>query len=656
MYGDFSNGERHLTWVLTAVTAVVCVTLVAGCQSPAGLPPETEADRAAVQGANAPITPTKLLARGKPENVSVTANGLRSAVLSWSAPAGRVYRYRIERAESPDGPYAWVADVPNVKLTYHDGLTPDARMKDSTAYYYRMSTIFDKFGLMSEPTPPVKTTTAPPPVPPALVRAEATSSREVTVTWPVSASEGIKLYRVERAQAAAPEAFESVGNASEPLFVDGGTASSALKDSSKYLYRVIAVNRVESESAPSAAAEVLTLPPPAPPTKLQCASNEVRCVPLTWEPSPEPDVTRYDVYQARAAEGPFQKIGEVQGRTVTQFTDGGGNPGNLEDEGTYFYRVRAVNKVAAESADSATARAITRSVPPVVQQVTAVSARPREVPLSWALSPDTTVAGYEVWRATGDTDDWAQLVRLNSREVTSYLDRGGQKDGTRLGLLEDGTEYHYKVVAYNTGNVRSSASGQVTAKTKVIPVPPARLAATTQMARGIRLTWEPNPEKDVSGYCVEVSKKQDGRFRKLAVVQVAEGVALAVNDLDLEPNVARFYRAKALDREGLESDWCEVVQGSSKPLPDAPAGLQSQPDGNTVRITWQAPAQPDVVQYKVWSKKLLGWDLVTTTDRPEYRMGLMDIAKAMTVAVTAVDKDKLESEKSEALKVEPIAQ
>ena len=655
MHVDFAEGVRRSAWVLMGGAAVVCAAFITGCQSPAGLPPETEADRASAQGANAPIAPTKLLARGKPENVSVTANGLRSAVLSWSAPAGRVYRYRIERAESPDGPYAWVADVPNDKLTYHDGLTPDARMKDSTAYYYRMSTIFDKFGLMSEPTPPVKTTTAPPPVPPALVRAAASSSREVTVTWPLSVSEGIKLYRVERAQAAVPEAFESIGVAREPVFVDGGTAASALKDSTKYLYRVIAVNLVESESAPSGAAEVQTLPPPAPPAKLQGVSNEVRCVPLTWEASPETDVLRYDVYQARAAEGPFQKIGEVQGRTVTQFTDGGGNPGNLEDEGTYFYRVRAVNKVTAVSADSATVRVITRPVPPAVQQVVAVSARPREIPISWALSPDATVVGYEVWRATGE-DDWAQLVRLNSREVTSYLDRGGQKDGTRLGLLADGTEYQYKVVAYNTGNVRSSASGQVKAKTKVIPVPPAGLAATTQMARAIRLTWKPNPEKDVNGYWVEASKKQDGGFRKLAVVHVAEGVALAVDDLDLEPNVVKYYRAKALDKEGLESDWCDVVQGSSKPLPDAPTGLQAHPDGNTISITWQAPAQSDVVQYKVWAKKLLGWDLVTTTDRPEYRMGLMDIPKAMTVAVTAVDKDKLESEKSATLRVEPKAQ
>jgi hypothetical protein len=567
-----------------------------------------------------------------------------------------VYRYRIERAESPEGPYVWVTDASPDKLTYTDGLSADAFLKDSTTYYYRMSTIFDKFGLMSEPTPPVKTTTAPPPVPPMSLKADATRSRAVTVTWAPSDSEGVTGYRVERALATTANVFEPVGEARKTTLTDGGTAASVLKDSTKYLYRVVSINRVLAESAPSAAAEVVTLPPPAPPRKPEASSGEVRCVPLKWEASAESDVVRYDVYQARAAEGPFKKIGDVQGRTNTQYTDGGGNPGDLEDEGTYFYRLRAINSVTAESADSETARAVTRIVPPEVRQVVAVSARPREVPVSWEKSADTAVVGYEVWRATAEEDDWTQVLRVNSRDVTSYLDRGGEKDGTKLGQLKDGTEYQYKVISYNTGNVRSSASGVVKARTKVLPAPPSGLTASTSLARTIHLTWQPNPEKDVNGYLVEQSKKPDTSFRKLVVVSATEGVAQTADDSELDPAVSRYYRVKALDKEGLESDWCEVVEGKAKPRPDKPSALQAQDDGAMVRVTWQPPAQPDIAQYKVWSKKFIGWDLVATTDKPEYCLGLTDLPKAMTLAVTAVDKDKLESEKSEMLKVEPKGQ
>lgn len=630
------------------------VLVLAGCQSPVGTPSGEGASSA--REPNAPITAAKLIARGKPEAVSAAPNGLRSAVLTWGEPSARVYRYRIERAESPEGPYVWVTDAPPDKLTYTDGLAADARLKDATTYYYRMSTIFDKFGLMSEPTPPVKTTTAPPPVPPASIKAEATASRAVTVTWAHSLSEGVTGYRVERALAATPKVFEPIGEVRATTLTDGGTESSVLKDSTKYLYRVVAINRVAAESEPSAAAEVVTLPPPAPPRNVVAASAEVRCVPLKWQASPEQDVVRYEVYQGRAAGGPFEKIGEVQGRTNTQFVDGGGNPGNLEDEGAYFYRVRAVNAVKSQSADSETARAVTRIVPPEVSKVTAVSARPREVPLSWEQSPDATVIGYEVWRTTDQEEDWTQIVRLNSRDVTRYVDRGGEKDGTRLGQLKDGTEYQYKVIAFNTGNIRSSASGVAKAKTKVIPVPPAGVTASSGLARVIRVSWQPNPEKDVTAYLVEVSKKPDDGFRKLVIVNASNGQALLAEEPELDPAVTRYYRVKALDREGLESEWCQVAEGQSKPLPDPPAGLKAQPEGAMIRITWQPPPQADVVQYKVWSKRFLGWDLVATTERPDYCVGLTGLPKAMTLAVSAVDRDKLESDKSETVKVEPNAQ
>jgi len=255
-----------------------------------------------------------------------------------------------------------------------------------------------------------------------------------------------------------------------------------------------------------------------------------------------------------------------------------------------------------------------------------------------------------VWRATGDEDDWVQVARLNSRDSTSFMDRGGEKDGTRLGQLKDGTEYQYRVIAFNTANVRSSASAPVKARTKLIPVAPAGLTATTHLAHTVRLTWQPNPEKDVNGYLIGVSKKPDDGFRKLTVVRGTDGVALTADETELDPGVTHYYRIKALDKEGLEGEWSQTVSGSSKPLPDAPTGLQSLPDGATFRITWQPPPQTDITQYNVWEKKLFGWRLVATTPRPEYRLEPAGDEKTPTLAVTAVDQDKLESQRSEPLK------
>ena len=642
--------KSRLALTLAVGCGVACCLLMTGCISSGllrtGLSQEELVDVASAAQVD----------RGTPEGVTVMQNGLRCAMVSWSAPTDKVYRYRIERADAAEGPFAAVADVSPSKLIYTDGATPATRLKDSATYYYRLMAVIEKGGPVSPLSSVVKTTTAPPPVPPLEVKAVATGSRAVTVTWATSASDGVTSYRVERTLAAEPGAFEKVADVHDLRCVDGGTPASTLKDSTKYLYRVVSINRVDAESAPSAASEVLTFPPPKPVHGLAAVSREVRCVPLTWEASPEPDVVRYDIYRGRASEGPFQKIGGVLGRSVNQSIDGGGNPGDLEDDGTYFYRVRAVNSVTAESADSEVVRAVTREVPPEVQQVAAVSGKPREIPVSWAISADTAVVGYELWRAAGDEENWSQVVRLNGRDVTSYLDRGGEKDGTKLGHLKDGSDYLYKVIAFNTADVRSSASIPVKAKTKYSPVAPVGLSATTNLAGTVRLTWQPNPEKDVSGYWVESSRKATGGFRKLTVAHVSEGATLAAEELELDPSVIKYYRIKALDKEGLESLWSEVIQGRTKPLPEAPSGLQAKTEGGLIRITWQAPSQADVKQYKIWFKKMFGWDLLATTEQPEYRLDLTDMPKAMVLAVTAVDQDKLESARSEPVKVEPKVQ
>lgn len=614
------------------------IGLAAGCAS-------LDSGPGAAEGALA-----QTVAFGTPQGVQVSSNGLREAVVTWSPQTVKAYRYRIERAPAADGPFVTIAEVSPKVLSYADGAEPSARLEDAAIYYYRVLAVLEKNGPVSTPSPVVQSVTAPPPAPPEAVRAESTGSRAVTVTWQASGSDGVTGYRVERAPVEDPAAFAPVsGEVSALSFTDGGTPASTLKDSSEYLYRVLAVNRVGSSSAPSAAARVKTLPPPARVRGLTAVSREVRCVPLKWEPSPEADVTHYAVFRARSPDGPFEKIGTAQGRTGVEYIDGGANPGNLEDEGTYHYFVRAVNAVTAESADSDAVRAVTREVPPEVRQVAAVSARPREVPLGWEASPDTAVVGYEVWRATAGGDDWTQVGRVSGRETTRFLDRGGEEDAARLGKLQDGTDYRYRVVAFNTAAVRSSASAPAAAKTKVIPVPPSGLAATTRLPYAIRLTWRPNPEPDVDGYRIEVSKKQEGGFKRWMEFRLNEKTELSAEEKELDPSQLRYYRVMALDREGLESLWSEAVEGRAKPLPDPPAGLQSQAEGASRRITWQPPPQTDVVRYVVWEKRFLGWKRLADTDKPEFMLTPPPDQKTPALAVSAVDQDGLESRRSDAV-------
>jgi fibronectin type 3 domain-containing protein len=587
----------------------------------------------------------------RPEGVAVTEGGLRAATVSWTAPLDPIYRYRLERAESPDGPYMPVAEVAPRRLQYTDGGNSGSALKDSATYYYRVVAVIERGGPEGDPSMIVKTTTAPPPTPPGNVQATASGSRAVTIRWQPATSPAVVNYRVERAAGAASAPFAPVGVVQACTYTDGGTPTSDLKDSTAYRYRVVAINRVDSESGASPEVPVVTLPPPKPPRGLTAASEEVRCVPLAWQVSPETDITRYDVYRAREEQGPFTRIASVEPYTRVTYLDGGANPGDLEDEGVYFYRLRAVNAVTAESADSETVRAVTRAVPAEVQGLTLTPNRPREVPVSWAVHADPTVIGYELWRSEADAEDWVPVVRLEGRQTTHYLDRGGAPDKSPLGALKDGTVYAYKVVAFNTARVRSSATLPASARTKYSPATPQGLTATTHAPLAVQLAWSANPEPDIGDYVVESSSEPAGGFRKLVAVPSAGGAALSAREASLAPATVRYYRIKAMDRDGLESAWSPVVEGRSKPLPGCPVNLQTQPVGLNARLTWTAPAAEDVRSYKLWRRKLIGWELVSATERTEYLFEATELAKPIRVAVTAVDRDELESEKSEAVEI-----
>jgi fibronectin type 3 domain-containing protein len=233
------------------------------------------------------------------------------------------------------------------------------------------------------------------------------------------------------------------------------------------------------------------------------------------------------------------------------------------------------------------------------------------------------------------------------------LDRGGVKSAIGLGALADGSVYLYKVIGFNSANVRSSASDAAIARTKYRPAAPAGLTATTNMPLSISLAWRPNPEKDIREYVVECSYFPDESFRKLVVVPANRVGGLSATEMALGSGVVRYSRVKAVDQDGLESEWSKVVLGRAKPVPDAPANLGRESVGGNVRVSWRAPGQPDVQRYTVWRRKFVGWEAIATTDQTSYMFEFAEGAKPMTIAVSAVDKDGLDGEKSVPIEVKP---
>ena len=577
-----------------------------------------------------------------PQGCAITQDGLRDCTISWSKAPGRPYSYRIERSETPTGHFLAVKTVndPNSALQYIDKSTPDLPLKDYTTYYYRLVAITPE-GTESEPTMALATLTAPRPNPPTNMLAIAPSSRCVDLSWGPPQSRGIVQYAIERAvDSETGCSYRLLTNVSTNYYCDGGTNNPlSLEDSTRYLYRVTAINSGGSDSLPSEPpAAVITLPCPEVVRGFQAKNDEVRCVPLSWAANAEPDIDHYDIYRATSSNGPFRRVAAVVGCTNTYHLDGGGDPGNLQDVATYFYKIRAVNNVQSASPDSPVIKATTRSVPLTVGAIGAAAKFPRSVPLVWAASEDDRVIGYEIWRATND-GEWDQIAKIKGRLTTNYWDRGGAGETNALGKLADNVKYSYRVIAYNTANARSEPSAIVSATTKKCPQPPMGLSATTHLPRAVNLTWQANGEADVLYYEVASSDMTEG-FKTFRTVDVGE--KLRILEDNLIPGQTRYYRIKAWDKDGLDSDWSAIAEGKVKPLPAPPTHLQWQKKEEGFLISWQAPVGTDLAYYEVLNKQFFHWQVVTTTAERAIFLCNDEVLKSSLLSVRAIDRDHQE--------------
>ncbi len=499
----------------------------------------------------------------------------------------------------------------------------------------------------SSPTP-----SAPPPAP-AGVKISDMGLREATLTWNIPKDSSIARYRIERADK--PDGiFIGIGEAapSRGTFTDKGS-SLPLRDSTTYYYRITAIGASGLQSPYSDTQETMTAPPPSPVTGLTAESGLIRSIPLTWAEGRDTGVNGYVILRSENAMGPFAEIETVKGSSTTRYTDGGREPGKLKDGMTYHYRIRAVNEVDAVSEDHPPVSATTRPPPPAVTDLLAKDGYPREIPLSWEPSTDSKVTAYAIFRAEGPHGNMAEIEILEDRATASWTDRGGERNPANLGRLKDGALYRYQIQAINLGDTRSAFGPEVGATTKPAPQTPAGITIASGLPRKTRVRWEPNPESDITGYLVEGREAGAWKFREVARIQVAEGVPLEAIQESLADNTTYEYRIKAQDKDRLESEWSACVRGTTKPLPPAPTGLKFTRDGEQAAVSWTPPENTEIREYRIWKKGMLGMGggRIGETDSPAFPVKLAEPGSRISIQITAVDGDGLESERSETLEI-----
>jgi fibronectin type 3 domain-containing protein len=267
------------------------------------------------------------------------------------------------------------------------------------------------------------------------------------------------------------------------------------------------------------------------------------------------DVAGYALERSEAREGPYGFVVALAGRSATAYLDEGPSrwPGaddadreSLEDGETLFYRVRAFDSEGRLSASVSQVVAATTAPPPnPPKDLRSFSHQPRQVPLSWEASPDPQVAGYVIERSPTSRGPFTRIAEVKGRHNTVHLDQG----------LGDLRVFHYRIAAVNTAGGKGEPSPPVRAVTKPEPLPPLGLAVTEQKLGSNQLFWEPNVERDLTGYRLS-RRRADARASEVVIELPSDATRALDPAVGADETVT--YSLVAVDSDGLESDETEL--------------------------------------------------------------------------------------------------
>jgi len=201
-----------------------------------------------------------------------------------------------------------------------------------------------------------------------------------------------------------------------------------------------------------------------------------------------------------------------------------------------------VNIVDVHSEDSPMDNAVTKPVPEPVVGLQANRLEVKQVSLKWKAGEGEDIVKNEVYRGRDGQSVNTRVLEIPASSPQA-VDNG----------LADGTEYYYRVRAVDKDGLEGNFSNLASSVTKPVPVKPQGLKGVLEGNR-VRLTWQPNPEKDIAGY--RVSQKSFFLFWEKA--GEAPGTEYLYQG-EFKKGKTLYFRITAVDQTQLEGEPSEEV-------------------------------------------------------------------------------------------------
>lgn len=364
----------------------------------------------------------------------------------------------------------------------------------------------------------------------------------VEVNWPVSTdpdAAGYFVYRAEKLRDEFQRLHETPLDLLETVYED-----STARPLTTYFYKVSAVDSVgnESELSNAVMADVRDQTPPTAPTNLRGRVLDTKQLELAWSaPGGVPsDLKTYEVFYRRAGSSEAYARADRGDLRDTVFTSPVPVSSRLIDGARYTVGVTAVD-YGLNTSDTAFVQVkVPDLVPPSAPDtVTVMNDLGVRTVVQWSRSLAGDIAGYRVYRATGNAPE-------GTASDTAWAVVAHPRSDVFDDEIETGQSVRYAVTAVDSiGNESARSSAAVfTMRDRTAPTE-VRNVQAQQQAEGVLVIWEPNPSSDVAGYRLMRSDLPTGRYETVGPVPLT-----ATRFLDAGGRDGHFYRVHAIDTSG----------------------------------------------------------------------------------------------------------
>ncbi len=450
------------------------------------------------------------------------------------------------------------------------------------------------------------------------------STNAIRLNWKHPDPAGVVGYMVMRAPTAQGP-FTTVSTVTESSYTD-----EPLQLNESYYYKVITIGQGGAASEPTAVVQGATSVAPAAPIFMNVEPILAGAI-LTWHQRPCSSTDARSIpqgvriYRRTAAEKEFSPVGRA-GNEPALFRDQG-----LLDATTYLYVITAVNQAGAESERSVQ---LSVTTPPATAGLTARSGKVRRIELSWQVHPFGAVSGYRIQRATAQEGVYQDLVTLNERSQTSYLDTG----------LADNTTYWYRISAFCKELGTGGYSAAVAATTRDLPPVPIKLTAGQGEPRRVTLSWETTATADDELKGFYLYRGEPGQEKLVKIAELSADKRNYRDDSEPLKDAASYsYVIAAFNAGGAVSPLSARANATTKAVPAMPQGVQaSSGEPRRVTLRWQRNPEKDIAEYIVFRLRESGdfKELRRTAETMLVDAELKD-GTAYQYRLQAVDRDGL---------------